>query len=91
MKTILNILDHIEEIILFIMMAVLATVVFIQVIFRVTGGSLTWSEEMPRYLAVWVTFIGTSLGIKRGAHVGVEALKTVLPKKISFLYNSKCR
>ena len=63
-----------------IMMAAMAIIVFIQVVFRVIGSSLPWSEEMSRYLAVWITFIGAALGVKRGAHVGVEALKVALPK-----------
>ncbi len=80
MKKILYFLDHIEEYALAILMAVMAVVVFIQVVFRLIGASLPWSEELTRYSAVWITFIGAALGIKRGAHVGVEALKVILPK-----------
>ena len=80
MKKFLYFLDHIEEYLLMIMMGAMAIVVIIQVIFRVIGSSLPWSEELSRYLAVWITFIGAALGVKRGAHVGVEALKVALPK-----------
>ena len=68
-------------------MALIASVVFIQVIARELGGSLPWSEELTRYLAVWVTFIGGSLGIKRGAHIGVEAIKMKLPPKARLAVN----
>ncbi len=80
MKKVLYFLDHIEEYMLVILMACMSTVVFIQVVFRVLGKSLPWSEEFTRYSAVWITFVGASLGVKRGAHVGVEALKIALPK-----------
>jgi len=40
----------------------------------VLRDSLSWSEELARYLMVWATFIGASIGVKRGSHVGVEAL-----------------
>ncbi len=52
MKKLLYFLDHIEEYLLMIMMAAMAIIVFIQVVFRVIGSSLPWSEEMSRYLAV---------------------------------------
>ena len=80
MKKFLYFLDHIEEYILVVLMAAMSCVVFVQVVFRVLGQSLPWSEEFTRYCAVWITFIGASLGVKRGAHVGVEALKIALPK-----------
>ena len=90
MKKVLYFLDHIEEYVLAILMGVMSTVVFIQVLFRFAGASLPWSEEFTRYSAVWITFIGAALGIKRGAHVGVEALKVFLPgtpKKIIELFS----
>jgi C4-dicarboxylate transporter DctQ subunit len=34
---------------------------------------------------VWVTFVGASIGVKRGAHVGVEAFVLILPKKAKTL------
>ncbi len=74
-------LDKFEEYALAILMGTMAIVVFLQVIFRMTGGSLTWSEETSRYLTVWITFIGASLGVKRGAHIGVEAFTMLIPEK----------
>ena len=82
MKKILYFLDHIEEYLLMILMGTMACVVFVQVVFRVIGSSLPWSEELSRYIAVWVTFIGAAYGIKMGSHVGVEAIKIVLPKPV---------
>jgi C4-dicarboxylate transporter DctQ subunit len=45
-------------------------------------NSLSWSEELSRYLSIWATFLGASLGVKKGAHIGVEALVMILPFKI---------
>jgi len=82
-----KIFNNIEEYILTVLMALVASIVFVQVIAREMGGSLPWSEELTRYLAVWVTFIGGSLGIKRGAHIGVEAIKMKLPPKAKLAVN----
>jgi C4-dicarboxylate transporter DctQ subunit len=82
MNTLKKFLNNIEEIIVVPLVAVMTVVIVMQVIFRyVLKGSLPWSEELARYLMVWVTFVGASIGVKKGAHVGVEALVMALPKK----------
>ena len=82
MATVKKILNNIEEFIVVPLVATMVVVVILQVIFRyIIRGSLPWSEELSRYLMVWITFLGASIGVKRGAHVGVEALVIALPRK----------
>jgi len=38
------------------------------------------SEELSRYLFVWVTFIGAVAGLKRRQHLGVDAIVHRLPR-----------
>lgn len=53
----------------------------IQVIMRyVFKSSLTWSEEVSRYLFVWMVFIGISYGIKNGTHMRIDMLEHFIPK-----------
>ena len=73
---------HLERYLLAAFMAAITFVVFIQVLFRQLGASLPWSEELTRYLLVWITMIGASEGIKRAVHVGVEAFTMFLPLKL---------
>ena len=48
-------------------------IVVLQVFFRyVLNHSLFWSEELARYLLIWLTFTGASVGYYRGAHPGVD-------------------
>jgi len=48
---------------------------FAQVIFRlVLGHPLAWSEELARYLFVWLTFIGGSVAIAESAHFKMDLL-----------------
>jgi C4-dicarboxylate transporter DctQ subunit len=64
-------------------LAVMVVVVFLQVIFRfVIRSSLPWSEELARYIMVWITFLGASIGVKRKSHIGVEAVVTLLPERL---------
>lgn len=39
-----------------------------------------WTDELSRYVSIWAIFFGASLGIVRGAHVGVEVFVHYLPK-----------
>ena len=60
------------------LLAVMVVVVFLQVIFRfIIRSSLPWSEELSRYVMVWIVFLGASIGIKRKSHIGVEVVVDV--------------
>jgi len=43
---------------------------------------LRWTEELAVYILSWVSFLGASVGIKRWAHIGVEAFVILLPKRM---------
>lgn len=82
MKIAKNILSNFEGYCCAVMLAVMCVVVFLQVVFRfVIKASLPWSEELSRYLQVYITFWGTAYGIKTGAHLGIEAFTHLLPQK----------
>ena len=51
----------------------MAMLVAVQVFFRyVLNQSLFWSEELARYLLIWLTFLGASCAYYRHAHPGVD-------------------
>jgi len=67
----------------FTMTLLVATQVFCR---YVLNQSLFWSEELARFLLVWLTFLGASCAYYRRAHPGVDFLYTRMPlglKKIS--------
>ena len=58
-------------------------IIFVQVIMRsVFNSSLTWSEELTRYIFIWQIWMGVSIAQKDKAHIKVEILK-------SFVKNQK--
>ena len=61
--------------VLIVAFSVMVVVVFMQVIFRyVLEHSLEWSEELARYLFIWATFLGASVGFYEQRHIRVTAL-----------------
>lgn len=68
-----------------ICMILMTTIIFIQVVGRyLFHYSISWSEEIGRYLVIWITFGGSVLAFRRGAHIGVNALVKILPPKIRY-------
>lgn len=46
------------------------------------GASIFWSDELARFLLVWIAFLGMSVGVRRGAHPGVDSLVRALPGSV---------
>ena len=59
----------------------LVVIMFIQVFCRyVLNNSLSWSEELTKYLFVWMTFLGGALCLRDKIHIGVDYFVSFLPK-----------
>ena len=74
-------LTRIEKFIVNILLLLVTFILFTNVILRLMGNSLQWAEEFARYGIVWVTFIGSSICVYKGAHIGVDAITMILNKK----------
>lgn len=62
-------------------MSVMGLMVLGNVILRYLFNSgLEISEEVSRFIFVWLTFIGAIVALKDGAHLGVDTLVRRLPK-----------
>ncbi|OQY52256.1 MAG: C4-dicarboxylate ABC transporter permease [Desulfobacteraceae bacterium 4572_88] len=73
-------INHWIEYLLFILGFTMAIVVAVQVFFRYAlNHSLFWSEELARYLLVWLTFLGASVAYHRKVHPGVDILYARMP------------
>jgi len=66
-----------RELVVMALMAVLVVVVVASVVFRyVLLSPLEWSEEVGRYLMIWVGFLAASIAVQQGMHVGIDFLVT---------------
>jgi TRAP-type C4-dicarboxylate transport system permease small subunit len=78
--------ENLESTLLVILSVLTVVVIFVQVFMRyVLGSSLVWSEELARYAFIWLIYIGVSYGVKRQAHISVDALSMVLNRTGKFI------
>ena len=83
MKKFLDVLNKIEDAILASFLAVMVLVIFAETVFRFTGiYTITWSEELARYLMIGIVFLGISRGSRNDSHYGVDNFRKMLPKKM---------
>lgn len=75
-------LNKFEEIIIILALFSGATMLFINVILRFFFSSgIVWAEEFTRFAIIWLTFLGSSIAAREGAHLGVTVLLEVVKDK----------
>jgi len=84
LRKIVDSINKYLEYTIIVSMSVMLLVIFLQVIFRyVFHHSLTFSEELARYLFVYVVFFGTAVVARKNGHIVVEVLTQKLKGKIA--------
>jgi TRAP-type C4-dicarboxylate transport system permease small subunit len=77
---ILDAVDRLARWIIVLASAGMIIIVTAQVALRYGfNASIDWSEEISRLLFVWCMFLAIPLGIRHGAHVGIELLIAHIP------------
>lgn len=74
--------DHLEEIFLLPSLVFSVGLIFVQVVMRyIFGNSLSWSEELARYLFVWQIWIGVSYAARNRTHLRITIIRDRLAPK----------
>ena len=80
MKVLKWIDEKLELSIFVILMTLMTIIIFVQVIMRyVMKNSLVWSEELARYLFIWLIYLGISYGAKCMKHIKIEDALGLFP------------
>lgn len=87
MKKFINVLNKTEEVVLVVMFALMVAIIFIQVVMRKMNNSLYWSEELGKFLFVWISWLGISIGEKRGEHIKITMLTDRFSPKVQHILN----
>ena len=74
--------NHLEEYLLLGSLVFSVLLVFFQVIMRtVFHNSLSWSEELSRYIFIWQIWLGASIALKEDEHINVTLVYNMVKNK----------
>lgn len=88
MQKFIHFVNRLSVLLISLLLALMCILVFGNVVLRYMFNSgITWSEEMARFLFVWMIFLGAILGLKDNEHLGVDMfVKKASPKFKKILY-----
>ncbi len=74
---------HLEEVVCGVALAVMASCIMAQVIFRYAFATAApWAEELAVYGMVLAIYMGAALGVRERAHIRVMLFVNLLPKRL---------
>ena len=80
---VLDVLDRVLLVALLISVAVMVGVVSAQVVLRYAfNHSLDWVDEVSRLAFVWSIFLAIPLGVRQGAHIGIDIVVASMPAAV---------
>ena len=83
MKLLKKIDKNLERWVMFVLLVGMTLVLGIQIFCRfVLNNSLTWSEELARFMFIWSTFLSIGFCLKEGISLKIDTLISLFPKKV---------
>lgn len=83
MKKFIKATDKLEEYFCCALLMVMLVILTYQVLLRfLFNSSNAWSEEVARYMFIWLVYVGSSYGFLKNAHIKIDVLMYVFPKGI---------
>lgn len=81
MERVSQTLKDFEEKSLLVLVIITLALIFANVLLRYGfNRTLTWAEELSRFLFIAITYIGASAGVRTKGHIVVDLLMVVFPK-----------
>ena len=71
--------ESFEEVIMGIFLIGMSLILLFQILMRMTGNSLTWAEEVARYMYVWSVFLSVACTMRKGNILKVDLILQLLP------------
>ncbi len=76
-----DVIDRVMRILSIIMLSALVIVITLQVIFRFFFTAFSWSEEVSRFLLVYLSMFGAALAYRLGSHISIRLFHDKLSPK----------
>ncbi len=76
--------EKLVQVIIAILLACMVIVVFSNVIARYfLNATIAWSEEISRFIFIWLVLLGAFLAFVKNEHLGLDFLVKSFPRKVS--------
>src|SRR5512144_79747 len=87
MRKLANAYYRLLNFLLAISVAILVIPVTLQMISRLTGliPAWIWTEEMARFLFIWMVMLGAMVGVRDGTHFDVDVWPELAPRPNALL------
>lgn len=74
-----------------VLLVVMSLLVIINVALRfIFNSSIVFSEELSRFLFIWVVYIGAIIAVRDDSHIYVDFIRKKLPQGIQFFLKIVC-
>lgn len=91
MQQISNALTKIIEVIVVALISIMSLLVIVNVGLRFLADSgIVFSEEVSRFLFIWIVFLGSVLAMKEDGHISVDFIRKSFPAPIQKLVIILC-
>ncbi len=75
-----SIIDRIEETVIAALLGMMTLLTFANVVVRYAFNSnILWALELTVFMFGWLVLLGASYAVKKGSHLGVDAVINILP------------
>lgn len=79
-KKLLSVLDrYFEPVLIVTLVLLIVLIVFLQIVCRLLGASLSSAEEIARFMFVWAMYLSISYAIRDDRHIRISVLVDKLP------------
>jgi C4-dicarboxylate transporter DctQ subunit len=79
-----KLIDRLENAAMVAFMSTATIITTFQVIYRYGfNGSLSWAEEVVIYSIVCMSFVGASMGVRKGVHISVDVLNAFVSPAVN--------
>ncbi|MDF2533346.1 MAG: hypothetical protein K0Q65_2927 [Clostridia bacterium] len=86
MKKLLTVCENFIKYLVGALLAAMVAIVFWNVVSRYfLGASIAWSEEISRFMLIWVVFLGAVLAYVKDEHLSLDILIKAVPKRIAHI------
>ena len=75
-------LDRACSVAIVLMLGLMVIITTAQIICRTFFTSLTWSDEVTRYLLIWSTFLGATCVYRHSGNISITFIQNMVPKRV---------